>query len=182
MHWLTKSEFKVAQSGDSIPGLAESDEENTHNTLTPSTITPFETAYSYATYNETSHSNYVGDPILITSAGAKGPATISHTVISTTTIGITFSTSLNSTEESAIKANASYTFQKLTSEQDTYNFPVPAGKIGWIKFVPYKHKSVGTVRYYYMGLLESTKNNVTTRSARNSGGHALGYYELSYSD
>lgn len=172
VHWLSKSEYQEAKNGENLDSLGTPNDDN--NSIIGK-FRPLESPFQGSFYKQTSASNYTGDPITVAN-GLRGPGTISYSKIWETTIDVTFGVELSSAEKSAVKSGASITLQKLTSTACEYSFHVPSGYIGWVAFVPYKHKSIGTVTTYYTG--KTVTKHVTARAARKSGSHAYGYYEL----
>ncbi|WKB35624.1 hypothetical protein QS257_19565 [Terrilactibacillus sp. S3-3] len=162
IHWLSKEEYQEAKNGEDLDSLgAPSDEDKVINHL----FHPLESPYQGSFYTESYAKNYTGDPLTVAN-GIKGPGTISYSKIDQKTISVTYGVDLTSAEKSAVKAGASISLQKLSSTQCTYSFHVPSGYIGWIAFVPYKHKSVGTVKTYYTGRTTTKTCNCPFRSKK----------------
>ena len=122
-------------------------EENEETSKTPretpfSIVNPLAATVSYI-YEETSSTVVTGTPKKVT-IDMVGPCTI--TQAESITITDSFSTSVNSNAEmkKQVKLGASFTWEHSLSSTTTITgtFPVPAGKTGYLRFIPkYRHTS-----------------------------------------
>lgn len=105
-------------------------------------------------YDETSSYVALGTPLKVSSE-LKGPGEVSISHSSTVSCSFGGDVSVSSTIKKKIQAAASFSWNVslATEVSDTYTFPVPAGKIGYIQFTPYFDVTVGDL---YQGHSESS--------------------------